>query len=90
MVAVQLSIEKKVIRQIITSDLNVRKGCAKIMLKNLKKERKLKRKEMCVDIFEKLKEDPDLLSSVVTYDDLVVSVQLRNQMAVNCHQVQRK
>jgi hypothetical protein len=36
------------------------KVCEKLVLKNLEKEQKLQRREICVDILEKLKDDdPD-------------------------------
>lgn len=47
------------------------------------------KKKGSVLIFKKT-QDPDLLNSVVTCDDLVVAVQIRNRIAVSWPQVQRK
>jgi RNA-binding protein YhbY len=66
--AIEVSSYKKTVRQIITKNLNVRKVCAKIMLKNLNKE-KVEKKGRLLIFWKNSKEDPDLLSSVVTCDD---------------------
>jgi hypothetical protein len=44
MVAESLNMGKETVRQIITENLNMSKVCAKMVLKNLKEEQKLRRK----------------------------------------------
>jgi hypothetical protein len=37
--------------------------------KNLSKDQKLNREEMCQNVLEKIEEDPDFLNSVITCDE---------------------
>jgi hypothetical protein len=45
------------------------KVCAKMVPKNLSKDQKLTREQVCQNVLEKTEEDPDFLNSVVTCNE---------------------
>jgi hypothetical protein len=68
MIAEELNVDKETVRQILTENLK-KKVCAKMVPKNLSEDQKLNREEMCQNVLEKIEEDPNFLSSVVTCDE---------------------
>jgi hypothetical protein len=69
MIAKELIVDKETVRPILTENLKMKKVCAKMVPKNLSKDQKLNREEMCQNVMEKIEEDPDFLNSVVTCDE---------------------
>jgi hypothetical protein len=69
MTAEEFNVDKGTVRQILTENLKMKKVCAKMVPKNLSKDQKLNREEMCQNVLEKTEEDPDFLNSVVTCDE---------------------
>jgi hypothetical protein len=69
MIAEELNVDKETIRQILTENLKMKTVCTKMVPKNLSKDQKLNREEMCQNVLEKTEEDPDFLNSVVTCDE---------------------
>jgi predicted transcriptional regulator len=59
MIAEELNVHKKTVRQILTENLKMKKLCAKMVPKNMSEDQKLKREEMCQNVLEKTEEDPD-------------------------------
>jgi histone-lysine N-methyltransferase SETMAR len=62
MLAEELNVDKETVRQILTENLKMIKVCAKMVPKNLSKDQKLNREEMCQNVLEKTEDDPDRLS----------------------------
>jgi len=50
-------------------ELNMRKGCAKMVLKLLSDEQKERHKELCLDLLQRTENEPDLLNSIITCDE---------------------
>ena len=46
----------------------MRKVCAKMVLKLLSDEQKERRKELCLDLLQRIENEPDLLNSIITCD----------------------
>lgn len=68
-IADMVNINKETVRQTLHDELNMTKVCAKMVPKNLTQEQKDNRKAICSDIMERLKEEPDLLTRVITCDE---------------------
>jgi hypothetical protein len=64
----RINVDEETIRQIITNNFNMRKVCTMTVPKNLKEEQKLQRKEICVNMLEKVIQDLDFLGSMVICD----------------------
>jgi histone-lysine N-methyltransferase SETMAR len=69
MIADMVNINKETVRQILHDNLNMTKVCAKLVPKNLFQEQKDNRKNICCDVMERLKAEPDLLTHVITCDE---------------------
>lgn len=69
MIADMVNTNRETVRQILHDELNMTKICAKMVPKNLTQEQKDHRKNICSDIMDRLKEQPDLLTNVVTCDE---------------------
>jgi hypothetical protein len=69
MIAEEFNVDKGTVRQILIENLKMKKVCAKMVPKNLSKDQKLNREEMCQNVLEKIEENPDFLNSVVTSDE---------------------
>jgi bacterioferritin (cytochrome b1) len=69
MIAEELNMNKEMVRQILTTNLNVEKVCADMVPENLSEDQKLVRKQVCPEVLEKIEEDANFLNTVVTYDE---------------------
>jgi len=47
----------------------MRKLCAKLVPKNLKTEQKANRRDVCLDLLDRLKREPEFFSRVITGDE---------------------
>ena len=47
----------------------MRKVCAKMVPKLLSDEQKERRKELCLDLLQRIENEPDLLNSIITCDE---------------------
>ena len=70
MIADELSMNSERVWRIITEDLGMRKVCAKMIPRLLNDGQKENRVQVCQDILKQLEITPDLLSRVVTGDEL--------------------
>ena len=57
------------VRRILREELNIRKVCAKIVPKLLPDEQKERRKKLCLDLLQRIENEPDLLNSIITCDE---------------------
>lgn len=69
MMSEQLNLNTFTVHQILKGDLNMRKICAKMVPKNLTIEQKDTRKNVCVDLLEKIANDPEFFNCVITGDE---------------------
>jgi len=65
-VAEQVNIDREIVRKILTEDLDMRKGCAKMVPKELTEEQKQKRVTICPDFVER---QDDILGRITTGDE---------------------
>ena len=70
MIADELSMNNERVWRIITEDLGMRKVCAKMVPRLLNDGQKENHVQVCQDILKQLEITPDLLSRVVTGDEL--------------------
>ncbi|GFX00422.1 protein GVQW3 [Trichonephila clavipes] len=68
-IAETVNIDKECVRQILHDNLNMRKVCAKMVPKILTFEQQATRKNVCIDILDAIKNDPNLLEKVITCDE---------------------
>ena len=52
----------------------MRKVCAKMVRKNLATEQKANRRDMCLDLLDRLEREPQFFSRVITGDESWISV----------------
>ena len=69
MISSELNLNRFTIQQILKQDLYMRKVCAKTVPKNLTTERKASRRELCLDLLDRLEREPEFLSRVITGDE---------------------
>lgn len=65
----ELNLNRFTLHQILTQDLSMRKVCAKMVPKNLTIEQKDNQKNMCLDLLDRIENDPNFLSRVITGDE---------------------
>jgi len=83
-IAEQVNIDRETVRKILTEDLHMRKVCAKMVPKELAKERKQRRVTICQDLVER---QDDILGRVVTGDETWVyqyGPETKRQSATDC------
>jgi len=61
-----VNVDRETVRKILTEDLDMRKGCAKMPPKELTEEQKQRRITICQDLLER---QDDILGHVVTGDE---------------------
>ena len=61
-----MNIDRETVRKILNEDLDMRKVCAKIVPKELTKEKKQRRVTICQDLLER---QDDILGHVITGDE---------------------
>ncbi|GFX89522.1 protein GVQW3 [Trichonephila clavipes] len=68
-IAETVSIDKECVRQILHDNLNMQKVCTKMVPKIITFEQQATRKNVCTDILDAIKNDPNLLEKVITCDE---------------------
>jgi len=66
MISSELNLNRFTVHQILTRDLDMRKVCAKKVPKNVTTERKAIRREVCLDLLDRLEREPEFFSHVIT------------------------
>ena len=69
MISSELNLNRFTVHKILTQDLDMRKVCAKIVPKNLMTEQKANRRDVCLDLLDRLEREPELFSRVITGDE---------------------
>ncbi|GFV60152.1 putative mariner transposase [Trichonephila clavipes] len=78
-IAETVNIDKECVRQILHDNLNMQKVCAKMVPKILTFEQQATRKNVCTDILDAIKNDPNLLEKGIVYLHWVPESQTINQ-----------
>ena len=67
----ELNLNGFTVHQILTQDLDMRKVCAKMVPKNLNltTEQKANRRDVCLDLLERLEREPEFFSPFITGDE---------------------
>ena len=68
MISSELNLDRFTVHQILTQDVDMRKVCAKMVPKNLTTEQKTNRKDVCLDLLDRLERGPEFFSRVITGD----------------------
>ena len=68
MISSELNLDRFTVHQILTQDLGVRKVCAEMVPKNLTAEQKASRRDVCLDLLDRLETEPEFFSRVITGD----------------------
>ncbi|GFU37086.1 HTH_48 domain-containing protein [Trichonephila clavipes] len=68
-IAETINNDKECVRQILHGNLNMQKECAKMVPKILTFEQQATRKNVCTDILDAIKNDPNLLEKVIICDE---------------------
>jgi len=69
MISSELNLNRFTVHQILTQDLDMRKVCAKMVPKNLTTEQKANRRDVFVDILDRLERKSEFFSRVITVDE---------------------
>ena len=69
MITSELNLNRFTVHQILTQDLDMRKVCAKMVPKNLSTEQQANRRDVCLDLLDRLVRVPELFSRVITGDE---------------------
>jgi len=59
MISSELNLNRFTVHQILTQDLDMRKVCAKMVPKNLTTEQKASRRDVCLDLLDRLEREPE-------------------------------
>jgi len=62
----ELNLNRFTVHQILTQDLDTRNVCAKMVPKNLTNEQKANRRDVCLDLLDRLEREPEFFSRVIT------------------------
>ena len=66
MIGDELNLNHQTVHNILTKDLGMRKTCAKLIPKDLTQEQKVDQKDVCVDLLERVENEPDFLKHLIT------------------------
>ena len=69
MISSELNFNRFTVHQILTQYLDMRKVCAKMVPKNLTTEQKANRKDVCLDLLDRLEREPEFFSRVFKGDE---------------------
>jgi len=69
MISSELNLNQLTVHQILIQDLDMRKVCAKMVPKNLTTEQKASRRDVCLDLLDRLEREPEFFSRVITDDE---------------------
>jgi len=67
-VAEEVNLDRENFRRILREELNMRKFCAKMVPKLLSDEQKERLKKLCLDLLQRIENEPDLLNPIITCD----------------------
>ena len=65
----ELNLNRFTVHQILTQDLDMRKLCAKMVPKNLRTKQTANRRDVCLDLLDRLEREPEFSSCVITSDE---------------------
>ena len=65
----ELNLNLLTVHQILTQDLDTRNVCAKMVPMNLTTEQKADRRDVCLDLLDRLEREPEFFSRVITGDE---------------------
>ncbi|XP_050520575.1 protein GVQW3-like [Daktulosphaira vitifoliae] len=68
-VAEMVNIDRESVRKILVENLNMKKVCVKMILKNLTIDQKFNRKEICSDTLKIIKDDLSFINNIITCDE---------------------
>ena len=68
-VAEEVNLDRESVQRILRDKLNMRKVCAKMVPKVLSDEQTEHHKELCLDLLQRIENEPDLLNLVITCDE---------------------
>ncbi len=69
MIAETLNPDKRTVRKVLYDELNMKKVCVKLVLKNLTRGQNLIRQQICSTFFERLDEEPELMENIIIFDE---------------------
>ena len=69
MISSELNVNWFTVNQILTQDLDMRKVCAKMVPKKLTTEQKANRRDVFLDLLDRLEREPEFFSRVITGDE---------------------
>jgi len=69
MISSELNLNQFTVHQILKQDLDMRKVRAKMVPKNLMTEQKVNQRDVCLDLLDHLKREPEFFSRVITGDE---------------------
>jgi len=69
MISSELNLNRFTVHQILTQDLDMRKVCANMVPKKLTTEQKANRKDVCLDLLDRLEREPEFYSRDITGDE---------------------
>ena len=65
----ELNLNRFTVHKTLTQDLDMRKVCAKMIPKNLTTEQKANRRDVCLDLLDRLEREPEFFNRVITGDE---------------------
>jgi len=68
-IAEEVSLDREIVRRILREELKMRKVCAKMVPKLLSDEQKERRKKLCLELLQRIENEPDLLTLIITCDE---------------------
>jgi len=69
MISSELNLNRFTVHPILTRDLDMRKVCTKMVPKNLTTNQKANRRDVCIDLLDRLEREPEFFSCVITGDE---------------------
>ena len=69
MISSEVNLNGFTVHHILTQDLVMRKVCAKMVPNNLTTEQKANRRDVCLDLLERLEREPEFFSRFITGDE---------------------
>jgi len=68
MISSELNLNRFIVHQILPQDLYMRKVCAKMVPQNITTEQKASRRDVCLDLLDRLDRVPEFFSRIITGD----------------------
>jgi len=69
MIGSEMNLDNQTVDDTLTEELGTRKICAKLVPKNLTNEQKENRRNVCLDLLERIENDENILKHAVTGDE---------------------